>query len=191
MFRYLQALTAMLLLVVSFAGANSLYAASTNNACPSTDELYEAAAECAAEGYLHYTYYDSDGCKQVACSDLASPSATSVSTCPSWKVLEAAMEDCKAIGMSYEKYSESGCVKVRCIEAPVSCKKTSSGGCVVISCEDGYSYNSCAQDACAKAGMNATLKIASEAGTRVSNISSSSNPMALLINMLNSFFGSK
>ena len=65
--------------------------------------------------------------------------------CPTNDQLEEQIKKCKANGQDYETYEKEGCKFVKCIGTDkVECRKYKDNyGCIIISCADGYNFNSC------------------------------------------------
>jgi len=99
-------------------------------ACPTSAEYDKMIAQC-PETYRKYE--DNNGCTQIACP---------TTTCPS---IDEAARKCKAANLEYDTYADdSGCKRVTCRNnEKVECKKYVLNGCVIISCIDGWTFNSC------------------------------------------------
>jgi len=67
--------------------------------------------------------------------------------CPAPEALEKIIRACKEKQLDYEIYEKEGCKQVKCKEPEtmktVECKKFIKGNCIIISCTDGYVFNSC------------------------------------------------
>lgn len=109
--------------------------------CPTEQELESNIITCKRKN-LDYEYYsDNYGCRQVRCKEQQT-------TCPTKEQLDSRVRKCKETGFEpYYYTNDMGCMMVDCKEKPkqeaVPCKKTIEGNCVIIMCEDGYTFNSC------------------------------------------------
>ncbi len=110
------------------------------NACQSDAEMERRVRECRQRNLGVQTYVDSSGCKAVDC--------TQASGCPTYEAAEDVARGCKEKKLEVEEYvDENGCKSVRCREpdgiATVECSKMIQGECIMISCSDGYLFDSC------------------------------------------------
>ncbi|MFH0862683.1 MAG: hypothetical protein V1875_06620 [Candidatus Altiarchaeota archaeon] len=109
-------------------------------ACPSDAELERIAKDCAAKKLQAQTYEGEDGCKYMRC--------TQARDCPPYEVTDEIVKACREKKLDVESYvDEKGCKNVRCREPDsvpaVECRKTLKGDCVIVSCSDGYTFDSC------------------------------------------------
>jgi hypothetical protein len=109
--------------------------------CPSAEMLDNTIMACKRKDMDYARYTDTLGCTQVRCKG-------EKPVCPTAYDLNKRMESCRADGKEFKYYmNDFGCRQIRCVEpaqtATVMCKKTMSGNCVLINCEDGYQFNSC------------------------------------------------
>ena len=109
--------------------------------CPSAEMLDNTIKACKRKNQDYTRYTDTLGCRQVKCT-------REKPVCPTAYELNKRMESCRANGQEFKYYmNDFGCRQIKCIEPTqtptVMCKKTMSGNCVLINCEDGYQFNSC------------------------------------------------
>jgi hypothetical protein len=109
-------------------------------ACPPNAELERLIKACAAKKLTAQTYVDDAGCKRVEC--------VRSGDCPDYNATDAIVRACREKKLAVEAYvDEAGCKNVRCrepdAEATVDCRKFLKGDCVIVSCSDGYTFDSC------------------------------------------------
>lgn len=107
-------------------------------ACPTAHELEQRRLKCKAADKSYEYYADKNNCRQIRCLE---------KNCPTKEQLEERERTCKEKGLEPYSYTDSrGCRMVDCKETPqevVHCKKTIEDNCIIIRCEDGYTFNSC------------------------------------------------
>jgi len=109
-------------------------------ACPSGAELGRMAKDCAGKKLQAQAYEDENGCKNIRC--------TEAGDCPPYEVTDEIVRSCREKKLDVESYiDEKGCKNVRCKEPEsvptVECRKYLKGNCVIITCTDGYYFDSC------------------------------------------------
>jgi hypothetical protein len=109
-------------------------------ACPPDAELERIMKLCEAKGLKAQTYEDEMGCKNVLC--------TEAGNCPPYTITDEIVAACKQKRLDVESYVDAnGCKNVRCKEpekvSTIECRKVAKGDCIIISCTDGYTFDSC------------------------------------------------
>ncbi len=108
--------------------------------CPSQNEIEKSVEVCKMQGLVHQYLKDANGCSYVKCLEKED--------CPD---IQKEIEKCKKIQKSYTEYvGQDGCKRAQCQnkeeKGVVACKKAIfDKGCVQITCDDGYYFNSCTQ----------------------------------------------
>jgi len=115
--------------------------------CPEREELDKQVIACKERG-LDYSYEkDSSGCAVVKCGNPVS--------CLTIAEIEKDIARCRESGLEHEIFADAvGCRKVSCkqpVSEIVQCKKyKNEQGCILISCTDGFYYDSCVQESVCK-----------------------------------------
>ena len=120
-------------------GCRQIRCISQEITCPTKHELEQIRLKCKTAGQPHEYYIDERGCEQVRCTG---------QDCPTAEQLEERAMTCRKLGLEPKYYTDGrGCRMADCEEKPqketVACKKILEGNCVIILCEDGYTFNSC------------------------------------------------
>jgi hypothetical protein len=116
-------------------------------ACPQDAEIERMIRACEQRGMQPQSYEDRNGCKNIMC-------VSDDDGCPSYELTQEIASSCREKKLDVESYiDEDGCKNIRCAEpsqtTTVECRKMIKGDCVIISCADGYEFDSCnPQGAC-------------------------------------------
>jgi hypothetical protein len=110
-------------------------------ACPQDAEIERMIKACEQRGMSFQSYEDKNGCKSVMC-------VPDEDECPPYEVTQEIIRSCREKKLEVESYiDENGCKNVRCADpeqtTAVECRKMLKGDCVIISCSDGYTFDSC------------------------------------------------
>jgi len=119
----------------------------TTSSCNTFDS---DAKRCKENNMGAERYQDTDGCWHAKCTEAAT-------NCSSTREeMQIKMKACSADGGKPVVKADGSCPTfVECVKRekptstePIACKKWMENGCSIISCEDGFSWNSCKQAMC-------------------------------------------
>jgi len=100
--------------------------------CQSESELNSQILRCTEYGKRYETFKDEQGCQYAKCVEKSCPDVSA----------EAAK--CNAQGMRAEYIAGTdGCKTVKCSGEYYQCRKYMDGDCTIVTCKDGFYYNTC------------------------------------------------